>query len=242
MRKDKILVNGKEYEVFISLEPRNDTRASIRKTGIYFHVPLALSREEQFKEIFRLKRWAMGRIRKKPPQFKHKGSRTYNDGDQLQVGNEGYTIRLEYKEKQSSSVRMVGNELLFTISQALPEEKQRKHISVLASRVIAQKKLPSITQKVQELNQKHFQVPVKKVFLKYNQSNWGSCSHQGNINISTRVLFAPEEVIDSVCIHELAHRKEHNHSAAFWSLVENAMPDYKEKAKWLKDNDEQCWF
>ncbi len=242
MRKDKIIVNGKEYEVFISLEQRDDARVSIGRTGIHLRVPLGMPREEQFKEILRLKRWAMERIKEKPPEFKRKGSRNYKDGDRLQVGTEEYIVRLEYKEKQSSSVRIVGNELFFTISRALPEEKQRKHISVLASRIIGARKNPYIAQKIQELNQKHFNVPIKKIFLKYNQSNWGSCSHQGNINISTRVLFAPDEVIDSVCIHELAHRKEQNHSDAFWQLVEKAMPDYKEKDKWLKENSDKCWF
>lgn len=242
MRTDKIIVEGKDYKVFISFEKRDNSRVSIGRTGVHLRIPLSMPREEQFKEALRLKRWAMEKIKEKLPEFKHKGSRTYGEGDKLQVGNEEYTLHLEFKEKQSSSVRIAGNELFFTISNALPEEKQRKHISVLASRIIGARKLPYITQKIHELNAKHFNVPVKKIFLKYNQTNWGSCSHQGNINISTRVLFAPDEVIDSVCIHELAHRKELNHSDAFWQLVEKAMPDYKEKDKWLKENSDKCWF
>ena len=70
--------------------------------------------------------------------------------------------------------------------------------------------------------------------MKYNHSNWGSCSSKGNINLSTRLLFAPDDVIDYVIIHELAHRIEMNHSPRFWKLVSDAMPDYKEKEKWLK--------
>lgn len=242
MKREKIIINEKEYNVYTSFEERNDTRASIGRTGIHLRIPLGIPREEQFKEIMHLKRWATEKIKEKPSEFKRKGSRTYNDGDKLQIANEEYTIHFEFKEKQSSSVRIVGTELFFTISSTLPEEKQRKHISVLASRIIGARKLPHITKKIHELNVKHFNVPIKKIFLKYNQSNWGSCSHQGNINISTRVLFAPDEVIDSVCIHELAHRKEHNHSDAFWQLVEKAMPDYKEKDKWLKENSDKCWF
>lgn len=242
MRKEKITVGEKEYSVFISFEERDNSRVSIGRTGIHLRVPLGMPREEQFKEILRLKRWAIEKIKEKPPEFKRKDSRTYNDGDKLQIANEEYTIHLEFKEKQSSSVRIVGNELFFTISSTLPEEKQRKHISVLTSRIIGARKLPYLAQKIHQLNAKHFNVPIKKIFLKYNQSNWGSCSHQGNINISTRILFAPDEVIDSVCIHELAHRKEQNHSEAFWQLVEKAMPDYKEKDKWLKENSDNCWF
>ena len=242
MRRDKIIVDGKEYKIYIYFEQRNNTRVSIGKTGLHFRIPIGMSREEQFKEILRLKRWAVNKIREKPPEFKQKGSRAYCEGDKLQIASEEYTLHFEYKEKQSSSVQIIGNELFFTVSSSIPEDKQRKHISVLASRIIGQRKLSYITQKIHELNNAHFNVPIKKIFLKYNQSNWGSCSREGNINISTRLLFAPEEVIDYVCIHELAHRKEQNHSDAFWSLVEKAVPNYKAREKWLKDNSDQYWF
>ena len=242
MRRDKIIVDGKEYKIYIYFEQRNNTRVSIGKTGLHFRIPIGMSREEQFKEILRLKRWAITKIIEKPPEFKQKGSRAYCEDDKLQIASEEYTLHYEYKEKQSSSVQIIGNELFFTVSSSIPEDKQRKHISVLASRIIGQRKLSYITQKIHELNNAHFNVPIKKIFLKYNQSNWGSCSREGNINISTRLLFAPEEVIDYVCIHELAHRKEQNHSDAFWSLVEKAVPNYKAREKWLKDNSDQYWF
>ena len=71
---------------------------------------------------------------------------------------------------------------------------------------------------------------------------WGSCSEKGNINISTRLLFAPEDVLEYVCIHELAHLIEQNHSEKFWQLVKNAMPNYQEKRKWLKENGDSICF
>jgi len=51
-----------------------------------------------------------------------------------------------------------------------------------------------------------------------------------------------DDVLDYICVHELAHLIEHNHSDRFWSLVERAMPDYKEKEKWLKENRDKCYF
>ena len=44
----------------------------------------------------------------------------------------------------------------------------------------------------------------------------------------------PPEILDYVVVHELAHRKELNHSKAFWSVVEQILPDYKERRRWLK--------
>jgi predicted metal-dependent hydrolase len=108
--------------------------------------------------------------------------------------------------------------------------------------LVAQDYKPAITRRVMELNHLYFQKPVNSVNLKFNRSNWGSCSTKSNLNLSTCLLFAPEDVIDYVIIHELAHLIEMNHSHRFWALVENAMPDYKEKEKWLKDNWQTCVF
>jgi len=242
MKIDKIIVNEKEYPVHIHLEQREGSRVSIGKTGVQIRLPLEMSREEQFKETLRLKRWAIEKIKEKQPEFKTKGSKIYTNGEKLHIGNEEYLLRLTFSEKQSSSAKMMEDAFYINVSNILPKNIQQEHISVLLSRLIAQKKKPYIESKVHALNAKHFNFKFKKIFLKYDTSNWGSCSHSDNINISTRVLFAPEEVIDYVCVHELAHLQERNHSVEFWRLVEKAMPDHQEKRKWLKENSDKCWF
>ena len=239
---DKIIVNEKEYQVYIHLEQRDGSRVSIGKTGVQIRLPLEMSREEQFKETLRLKRWAIEKIKEEKPEFKQKGSRTYSDGEKLLIGNKEYLLRLTFSEKKSSSAKIIGDLFYINVSNILPKNIQQEHISVLLSRLIAKKKKQYIEAKINHLNQTHFNFNFKKIFLKYNTSNWGSCSRSDNINISTRVLFAPEEVIDYVCIHELAHLQERNHSSEFWKLVEKAMPDHQEKRKWLKENSDKCWF
>ena len=49
-------------------------------------------------------------------------------------------------------------------------------------------------------------------------------------------MLAPREVLDSVIVHELCHRKHMNHSAAFYDEVLRIMPDYRTWDKWLKKN------
>lgn len=82
-------------------------------------------------------------------------------------------------------------------------------------------------------------VTVERVTLKNLSSRWGSCSSKGNININIRLLMCPKDVIDYVIIHELAHRKEMNHSKAFWAIVEVKDPSYKQKIKYLKEHQKQ---
>jgi len=74
----------------------------------------------------------------------------------------------------------------------------------------------------------------KKFRLSPARTRWGSCSARGTISLSWRLIMAPPEIIDYVIIHELAHTKEKNHSRAFWQLVAQYVPDYKEKRRWLR--------
>lgn len=55
---------------------------------------------------------------------------------------------------------------------------------------------------------------------------WGSCSRDGNINLSWLLFFAPLEAVDYLLVHELSHRVEFNHSPRFWAVVQRYIPDY----------------
>lgn len=66
-------------------------------------------------------------------------------------------------------------------------------------------------------------------------SRWGSCSPAGDINLVWRLVAAPPEQIDYVAVHELAHLKRRDHSAAFWDEVGRMLPDYRERRRALKD-------
>ncbi len=67
------------------------------------------------------------------------------------------------------------------------------------------------------------------------KARWGSCDAAGNIKLNWRLMMLPPNLRDYVLIHELAHLKEMNHSAAFWKEVQKLCPDYRERRKALKD-------
>ena len=142
----------------------------------------------------------------------------------------------------SHTGRLVGNTIALRLSDQASPMQRNKAIKTLLSRVVAGDFQREIEQRVLAINQRTFRQPIKSVSLKYNHSNWGSCSHTGNINLSTRLLFAPERVQDYVILHELAHRVELNHSDRFWKLVETHMPDYREQEKWLSLHGRSCDF
>ena len=82
---------------------------------------------------------------------------------------------------------------------------------------------------------KQIGVNYGRITIRNQKTRWGSCSSKGNLNFNCLLMLMPSEVIDYVVVHELCHRKEMNHSKAFWQEVENILPNYKNQVKWLKD-------
>ena len=79
-------------------------------------------------------------------------------------------------------------------------------------------------------------VTFNKITIRDQKTRWGSCSSNGNLNFNWRLVLAPVPVLDYVVIHELAHRREMNHSSRFWEIVGEMMPDYQIHKRWLRDH------
>jgi predicted metal-dependent hydrolase len=78
-------------------------------------------------------------------------------------------------------------------------------------------------------------VTPRSISIKDMRSRWGSCSSEGRLNFSWRLVCAPPFALDYVAAHEVAHIKEMNHSGRFWKQVERCYPDWKEARTWLHE-------
>ena len=82
-------------------------------------------------------------------------------------------------------------------------------------------------------------VTYGRITIRNQRTRWGSCSSKGNLNFNCLLMLAPPEVLDSVVVHELCHRKEMNHSSKFYAEVYKAFPEYDKWNKWLKEHGEE---
>jgi predicted metal-dependent hydrolase len=240
--KSTLVVDGAVYPLKIHYETRRNCAASIRATSINIRIPAGYSQKLRAEYVGKMTDWAVAKLRGNPNSQRPSQQKVYSDGDTLDVGGNIYTISISLENRKTCAARIDGNDIRIKIPSDLLEEEKNKKISALISLAIARKRLPELEEKIRALNAKHFNAGVKNISFKNSKTRWGSCSRAGNINISTRLLFAPDDVIEYVCIHELAHLIEHNHSPRFWSLVAGAAPEYKDKRKWLRNNGRMCEY
>ena len=174
----------------------------------------------------------------------------------------GFTVNVIKSKRKTISIQLKSNEIIMRVPSRLGQneilaflnEKSawiEKHKRLIAEREEKAEELPKLSaEELRALADKALKVIPEKVrhyapivgvnygriTIRNQRTRWGSCSSLGNLNFNCLLMLAPDEVIDSVVVHELCHRKHMNHSGAFYDEVERVYPKYSECHKWLKEN------
>ncbi len=178
------------------------------------------------------------------------------------MDKEGYEIRIVRSRRKTLSAAVKGDVLVVSVplrtsDQAVQDflykhrrwiqthmEKARKNretaqtagkLSMQEIRSLADRALDYIPERVR------YYAPLMgvtygRITIRNQKTRWGSCSSKGNLNFNCLLMLCPPQVIDSVVVHELAHRIEMNHSDRFYAQVLKVFPDYWTWDRWLKEN------
>lgn len=220
----------------IKTERRASARYAIGRTKVNVKLPFYFTNSMIQGELKKIENWVYSCILNDPSLRTKFELKDYFYNNTIIVLGTTYTIQIEYVDRRSNTIKLYKDNILgIRLEQGLDPIQQNDLIKRLLSRVISKLYLPYIKEKVAHINHRFFKEEITQVRIKYNKSNWGSCSSKRNINLSSRLLLAPNEaIIDYVIIHELSHLKEMNHSPAFWKIVSDIMPNYKTHENWLK--------
>jgi hypothetical protein len=228
-------INERDYEFKIHIEKRNSVRASVTNKGVNIRIPKHLSSARKKEELNNFISWAIKKIENSPPIIPE--NKRYIHLDQLKIFEKTYLIDVEIRNSKKNFAKINGNTIYFKIAEKNNGNKRQEYIRKQLQKLLAKHHIQELFLLTHELNRKHFQKNLGEITFKYTKSRWGCCNPRTKeINISTRLLLAPADVLEYVIIHELAHLIEPNHSRNFWKLVYMADPRYKDKIKWLNEH------
>ncbi len=116
----------------------------------------------------------------------------------------------------------------FTAPADATDDMLRASLPGLLQKLAKRELVPQVHAMAQEM-----QLSPTRVTITGARTKWGSCSNGQNLSFSWRLIAAPPDAIHYVIVHELCHMREMNHSPAFWALVEQYVPDWREKKEKL---------
>ena len=149
----------------------------------------------------------------------------------------GECVRVEGRPRRLRLERGTGESSLTETEWVLfcPDPENARQVRDRARSFLAEMALVRIRERL-EVYAPRIGVSYGRVTVRNQRTRWGSCSAKGNLNFNWRLILAPEKCLEYVVIHELCHRREFNHSARFWDLVQRQMRDYQVWKDYLKKN------
>lgn len=163
--------------------------------------------------------WAATRLRSLPPQV------SLTDGGLIRLRGEDCRITLDGEGRRA---RLIEGEPFMLSLPGDPETIARRAERYLKS--AAREDLAAAVEDYCDV----LGVAVRRVTIKDTRSRWGSCTSDGRLAFSWRLIMAPPDVLEYVAAHECAHLLEMNHSPRFWAHVARCRPHWKKERAWLR--------
>lgn len=226
MQQTLTLANGQQIPYQLELRPRRTVGLKITQQGLVVHAPKRIV-VHQLNQILQEKSaWILNKLALReantiePVQWQH--------GEHLLFL--GQDIMLQVVEtKGKSQVQLTADQLVVSIKESTSQTLVAKK----ALQWFQQQAFEDFARRV-EIFATKLGVKPPPVALSNAQSRWGSCNSRGQVRLNWRLIQAPPQVINYVVCHELAHLKEMNHSARFYSVLAQLFPDHADAEKLLK--------
>ena len=195
-------------------------RVDTHKRLVNLVIPKRASLRSAYMFALEHKHWIQQKVAEMPEII------DYVNGATIKILGEKIKIIVNYDEKlRKTSILLINNELLVSTNKVDSSSRIRRFIINYAK-----DKLTTLSeQKAAIIGKK-----IHSVTVKDTSTRWGSCSSDGKLCFSWRLIFAPEDAFDYVVAHEVAHLIHLNHSPAFWHKCEDISANYSKGKTWMK--------
>jgi predicted metal-dependent hydrolase len=169
--------------------------------------------------------WVESRLAALPPRI------TFAAGEKVPVLGRPHRIRQVARSRDHGPVWIENDEIRVTGERAHIARRVRDFLKERAREEMGRR-----ARRLARLLGKE----IGRVSVRDTTTRWGSCSANGNLAFSWRLIMAPEAVLHYVVAHEVAHLVEMNHGPRFWKLVDRLVPNVERQREWLNEN--RAWL
>jgi len=220
------------FEVLLVRSPKRRTLAlEVGHNGVIARAPKRMSQTSIVEFIQNKSRWIINSLSTLPPAPQ---PLEITKVDTLLL--HGRPIRFEIRQNQRGKPRLNNESLVLPVMKSHLEFERSVKTKLL--KWYKSMALTQIQARVDFYSQL-MAIPsgkLKGVKVRDYKRRWGSCDAKGLLSFNWRIIMAPPEMLDYVVVHELAHCHEFNHSKRFWSLVEQQLPDWRQRSDWFQTN------
>ena len=210
----KLSVSDRAKRMALRLDPRNRT--------VHLVVPKRASLRTAYLFAEQNKDWIREKLRDLPRPI------PFKNGEILPILGRDRTIIVCYNPAlKRTDIQLKKDELLVLTNKTDPSVRIRRFLIDLA-----QQKLSELAHEKAILLRRR----IAEVSVKDTRSRWGSCTEDGRLSFSWRLIFAPMKSFDYVVAHEVSHLCHMDHSDNFWKVCERASKDYTEGKEWMHMN------
>lgn len=225
-----LIAGDTKFAVRVIRSRRRRSRISLqlnRSAEVVVRAPMATPDTEVMAFVQRSAAW----LKKKYQELEFYPALRYEAGELHPYLGAEYPLVFIARDGRAN-VDLVGENICLYGGQFTPDVVERR----LAQWYVAQARTVFAARLVKCVEELQWVKGLPSLRLRRMKSRWGSCSQDGRICLNTQLIKFDQTCIDYVVIHELCHLREFNHSPAFYALMADTMPDWKDKKLQLESS------
>ncbi len=214
---------------------RRSVSVAVKDAEVSVSAPLNVCEKELHQWVGERGEWVLGKLCEQKQRAQEVPKRHYCTGDRVLYLGADYSLNVVAASR--SAVRF-SLEQGFTVAvgpSGAGSKSTAERVQGMLQQWFKQQARELLLDKTAYLCDQ-MQLTFTDMLLRRTKSKWGHCTSKGVIQYNWLILTAPEPVIDYLVAHEVCHLRHLNHSRAFWALVSQACPDFKQQKAWLQRN------
>lgn len=223
-------VNDKVIEYKIERKRIKNYYISIKDGIVTVKVPMRTSQEKIEDLLSKRTEWIFENVEQQKKKIKK--PHEYLEGECFKVLAKDVVLNISYQKVKEPKLKFSRKKFCVTLPEEY-KENSKEEVKTLIDNFYTDFAEKEVGKAMKKMAVK-VGISPNSYKIKNLKSTWGNCSTARNISINKNVVMYSKHAIEYVCLHELCHLQNMNHSREFWNMVQDYMPDYKKAEKELK--------